>query len=231
MENFETSRLTMLSLYSGVLDRMKGPGGYYNIGNLIGLSSGLILQVLALRNIEGTSSGFSDAVTLYFVGSPGATALTLATVVFLCAGEIYHRAWRNAGTMPDARLNRWADFVSAIGAVLLAVSLAYFGDIWLAITSTILLAGGKLGSAIGPSQGWPVRIESRARYPTTETLKFDLFRTAVILSRVPAIGALAVGLIAAVISKADFGLGEAQSVMLLICFALWTRADILLARS
>lgn len=210
---------------------MRGPAGYYNIGNLIGLCSGLILQVLALRNIEEISSSFSDAVDIHFVGSPGATALSSATIVFLWAGEIYHRTWRSAGNMPDARLNRWAGFVSAIGAVLLAVTLAYFGDIWLALTSTILLGGGKLGSAIGPAQGWPVRIESRGRYPTKETLKFDLFRSAVILSRVPAIGALAVILITAAISDADFGLGEAQSVILHFCFALWTRADILLARS
>ncbi len=231
MNNLETRRIILPSSFSIIFDRMRGPGGYYNVGNFIGLVSGLGLQILSMRNAEGVSSGFSEAASVYFIGSPGATALTFAMIVFFGAGELYHRAWKDAGDKPDARLNRRADFVSAIGALLLAVSLAYFGDIWLAITSTVLLAGGKLGSAIGPAQGWPVRIESRGRIATTQTLKFDLFRLAVVLSRIPAIGALVFGLGATAISGTDFGLSEAQSAILLLCFALWTRADILLGRS
>ena len=231
MSNSESRTSFPQSHFAVLFDRMQGPGGYYNVGNFIGLSSGLILQIISMRNAEGTLSGFSDAATIYFIGSPGATALTFAMLVFFCAGELYHRAWKDADGRPDIRLNRWADFISGIGALLLAVSLTYFGDIWLAITSTVLLAGGKFGSALAPAQGWLVRVESIGRRATTESLKFDVFRMAVVLSRVPAICALAVGMIATGLSGAGFGLGEAQSAILLFCFALWTRADILLGRS
>lgn len=230
MTNHPVTKPFPTTNFSFLFDRMQGPGGYYNIGNLIGLSSGLVLQVLSMRAQEGALSGFSDAVTTYLIGSPGSTALTFATLVFFFGGELYHRAWKDAASGPDIRLNRWADFISGIGALMLAVSLVYFGDIWLAITSTVLLAGGKFGSAVFPAQGWPVRIEFRGRRATTETRKFDLFRAAVVLSRIPAIGALAIGLIGSAILGANFGLGEVQSAILLLCFALWTRADILLAR-
>ncbi len=231
MTNFEAQKTAMPTEFDFLSSRMRGPGGYYNIGNLIGLVSGLILQILSMRTASEPWIGLSDAVIVYFVGSPGSTALTLAMLVFFCAGELYHRAWRDSDRGPNLRLNRWGDFVSGIGALLLAVSLSYFGDLWLEISSTILLAGGKFGSALGPARGWPVRVESAVRHGTTESIKFDVFRMAVVLSRVPAICALIFGLLAATISASDFGLGEIQSAILLLCYALWTRADILLGRT
>lgn len=211
--------------------RCRGPGGYYNIGNLIGLTSGLCLQILSSRTSEGEQTGFSNAVVTYLIGSPGAIALTCAMLVFFLAGELYHRAWQGLEAEPDTRLNRWADFTSGIGALLLAVSLTYFGNIWLAITSTVLLAGGKFGSSVVAERGWPVRIEFKMQRATTGSMTFDGFRAAVVLSRVPAILSLASVLVATTFSHADFGLGETQSAILLLCFTIWTRADILLARS
>lgn len=229
--------VTYGTCFTFLSSRLRGPGGYYNIGNLIGLGSGLTLQILSMRAAPEPWAGLGDAVTVYFVGSPGSTALTLAMLVFFCAGELYHRAWMGSDHSPNIKLNRLGDFVSGVGALLLAVSLTFFGDLWLAITSTVLLAGGKFGSALSPAQGWPVRIESAVRRGTTESLKFDVFRMAVVMSRVPAICALLLllllllGLLATAMSGSAFGPGEIQSAILLLCYALWTRADILLGRT
>lgn len=231
MTNFVSRTSSSSSFSAGLSDRMQGPGGFYNIGNLIGLGSGLFLQILSMRDSEGIWPEFSDAFTLYLMGSPGATALTIAMLIHLCAGELYHRAWHDADCGPDLRLNRWADFVSGTGALFLAVSLTYFGDIWRAITATVLMAGGKFASALGPAQGWPVTIEGTALRAAPKSLKFDVFGLAVVLSRAPAIGALIFGLVATAFSGAGFGLGEAQGAILLLCYSLWTRADILLTRS
>ena len=100
----------------------------------------------------------------------------------------------------------------------LAVSLALLGDIALAILSTVLLAGGKLGSAAMPRAEWIVDLPGLS--------KFDPFRWSVILSRLPAI----LGLVVAIfLASAPIGVTLQQSI-LLGCYLLWLRADWLLLR-
>jgi len=73
-------------------DRLRGPGGYYNIGNSLALTTGLGVQIAAAFGGEGEGA-ILEAARNYFVGSSGAAALTLAIAIFFVSGEMCCRAW------------------------------------------------------------------------------------------------------------------------------------------
>jgi hypothetical protein len=217
-ENAEFSAGTAARVYNvrrEILERLRGPGGCYNAGNLLGLATGIAVQ-LALAPEEAGASG---ALAEYFAGDISGVMLTFATLVFMLSGEAYHRAWAN-GFPPDPALNRLGDFTSGIGALALGVGLLMLGQPILAATSGLLHAFGKFGSALHrPSAA------SHYDWPW-------IFRAVVIESRVPAI-------LAALIELARLapGLAEGAPLMplvtpaaLLICYLLWTKADILLLK-
>jgi len=198
------------SIRQAIAARLKGPGGYYNIGNAIALTAGLAVQVT--RSTGAGTQTLTDAVRGYFVGSPGATALTVATLVFFLSGEMYHRAWAN-GFPPDRRANWWGDVLSGIAAIVLTVALVYFGDLLLALLSGALLAFGKFGSAVFPGD----RARTRCRY-------------LVLLSRLPALATLALQIGRLVGAEA----GPGALVMPLVmfgCYLIWGCADIRLLAS
>jgi hypothetical protein len=190
-------------------ERMRGPGGYYNLGNIIGLISGISLQFLHAK------SSVAETTFEYFVGNASALWLTLATIIFIVSGEAYYRAWKN-GFPPDTKLNWWGDFLSGIGALALGVALFLLGQPLLAATAGLLHAIGKFGSAF---------------YVQKTELHLDwhkVFRWLVVFSRMPALGATAVTLLHA------FGVGNFETfgapMTLMVCYLLWLRADIMLLR-
>jgi hypothetical protein len=201
-----------------LLARLKGPGGYYNIGNVVALTTGLGVQIAVASGGRGNGSGLVlAAVRQYFVGSPGATALTLAIGVFFVSGEMYHRAW-SRGFPPDRRMNWWGDFLSGAAAIVLTLALAAFGDVLLAVASGLLLAAGKFGSALRPEDytapcddPWPNR-----------------FRVAVLASRVPALAALALELVRLFGAAAPATGSLVMTAVMIACYLLWARADLLL---
>jgi hypothetical protein len=166
----------------------------------------------------GGDGGILAAVRGYFVGSPAATALTLAIAIFFVSGEMYHRAW-SRGFPPDRQSNWWGDFLSGVAAGVLTYALAAFGDVMLALVSGLLLAVGKFGSALMPEDyaapdgnPWPNR-----------------FRTAVLLSRIPAIAALALELARQLSPDGAAPAGSlVMTAVMLVCYLLWACADLLL---
>lgn len=192
--------------------RLKGPGGLYNLGNAIGFAGGLAAALIAVPAVE---FGFSTALAAaghYVSGTPAALALTLATAIFFWSGEQYHRAWAN-GFPPDPAKNRTGDLSSAAGAILLACAFFALGNVLLALTAGVLHAAGKAGSALLAS----------SRKPAEQTmLSSNLCREVVILSRIPAaamaIGGLMVGDPASRI----------VSAVLLACCLIWAAADLML---
>jgi hypothetical protein len=199
----------------GWLDRLRGPGGFYNLGNAIGLVGGFFLQVSASGEADTT---LGQSVEAYLFGDWTATALTLATVVFFWSGEEYHRAF--AGNAGDRRLRiRRGDLLSAVGAAILGSGLLLIGDPLLAASGGALHAAGKLGSALSdPSDN------SRSA-----TVLRDAFRWSVVASRVPAILIAVIGIGGLI---ADPGRADAATALmlltLLVCYALWTVADLML---
>lgn len=205
------------SLLRGLAVRMVGPGGYYNLGNAVGLVGGLSL---AAWSVGGAATGAAT----YLAGNESALALTAATLVFFWGGEVYHRAWADPAR-PDARLNRQGDLLSAIGALALGVSLALVGLPLLAATAGVLHAFGKLGSALHqPGKpyipGWP------KTWP-------DPCRSIVLLSRIPATLVVTMALITAPWGREPMGLVPTLlgPGVLLACNLLWAKADLLLFRS
>ncbi len=201
-------------LLDGLMLRMRGPGGYYNIGNVLALVTGLGLQVA-----HGVGAGRSgmEIVSGFFAGSPQAVAFTVASGIFICSGEVYHRAFRD-GT-PDRRLTRIADFLSALGAVAITVSLVFLGQAVLALVAGTLLVSGKLGSAMFGDEAiasplWP------ARWP-------DPFRLLVLFSRVPALIAPTLDLLHQ-LALGSPPIALIQPAVLIACLLLWGRADLLL---
>lgn len=195
-------------LRDGVAERLRGPGGLYNAGNLIGLTAGLSLQISAASN------GAAKAAADYLAGSASALFLTAATLVFLVSGEAYHRAWRN-GFPANRRLNVCGDFLSGTGALALGAALFALGQPLLAATAGLMHAFGKFGSALhrpgnATDVDWP-----------------RVFRLTVIASRVPAILAALTELARSIPAG---GVCAAAPVVLLICHLLWARADVMLMK-
>ena len=210
------SPASSINLRAEILARVQGPGGYYNLGNVIGIATGVALQLAAAPSSTGAASSVAD----YFAGDLSGIMLTIATLVFMASGEAYHRAWAN-GFPPIAALNRLGDFLSGIGAVALGLGLLMLGQPILAATSGLLHAFGKFGSAL-----------YRAKRPSATDWPW-IFRAVVIQSRVPAI-------LAALIELARLGPGVGDGAplapivtasSLFVCYALWTKADLLLLKA
>jgi len=211
------------TLTAGLAARMRGPGGYYNLGNLIGLVTGVTQVILSRSAAPGVSDNLMLALRDHFLGSPAAAALSVAMVIFFIGGEVYYHAWRADGG-PNLTRVRHGDLLSTFGALALAVSLVLVGNVLLAVTSTVLLAGGKLGSALMPGASWILRVPGLP--------PFDPFRLAVVASRLPAFLAIGVALLSPALSGAPTSAGlVTQQLILLLCYTLWTRADILLLRA
>lgn len=198
-----------------VHDRLRGPGGYYNLGNILGLSVALALHVHETRIETGD---LTSAALDFFLGSPAAVSLTFATIIFLVSGEIYRAAWMDKGPAGQ-QLKQSADLVSAVGAVMLSLSLLLMGHILLAIASGILVAGGKLGSAVTADDPnelplWPLH------WP-------DPLRGAVLIGRLPG---LAVALADFLVRLSYVGLSQdtLRPATLIVCTLLWIRADLML---
>lgn len=224
MESLQTDRTSSFS--HALRTRLSGPGGLYNIGNILGLGSGVTLAFL--RAPQDGSANWSATLTSYLVGDIGSTALTVAMILFFWSGEVYHRA-ALAGPTSQRILLRRADFVSGLAAFVLAISLIYAGSLLLALTSTALLAGGKFASAIWADRPLTLRLDVAATVPAASIFSVDLFRSAVILSRIPAIASLAIALWAAMANAAP-ALDVVQFAILLVCYGLWTSADVALNR-
>lgn len=205
------------SLVSIIAPRLKGPGGYYNMGNVLGLIAGTAVQIIHAAGDGPIGLSQSIRVTLaQFAGSPSAVALSLAMLVFFWSGEVYHRAWSN-GFPPDARLNKLGDILSGIGAIFLGVGLLITGQPFLAATAGLLHAIGKFGSA------WAEPLGNRMWPPTWP----DLWRSLVLASRIPALLAAVLSLVSET-SGNGAGIGIITPVTLSVCYLLWIRADLLL---
>jgi hypothetical protein len=204
------SRTRPFALPRALRDRLRGPGGYYNMGNALGLIVGVTLQI-------GVSDTAAGALGDFLAGSGSAVALTLANLVFVLSGEAYHRAWSD-GAPPDARLNRLGDTLSGVGAIGLGVGLLMLGHPLLALFSGLLHAFGKFGSALhgdSPIAFMPQDCPS-------------LFRVAVLASRFPAIMAAVFGLLALVSQPALPAPELIATLTLLVSYLLWTKADLML---
>jgi hypothetical protein len=212
--------LPFARVVSAIRARMKGPGGYYNSGNALGLIVGLAIQIATAPVGLHEGSGLTTALIDYFAGSNGTVALTLATLVFFWGGEAYHRAWASPDA-PDPALNRLGDFLSGVGAIGLGIALLLLGHPLLAATSGLLHALGKFGSSFHrPGRLvplWP------AAWP-------DPFRAAVLASRLPAVLATTAALGATLPQVWSGGslAALAMQLTLLGCYLLWTKADLLL---
>lgn len=200
--------------------RLAGPGGLYNLGNAIGLAAGLLIQIESAGPAL-TVADTARSVAAYLAGNGAALALTLATLVFFWSGEAYHRAFAgNEG--PDARLIRHGDILSGIGATLLGAGLFALGDPVLALSSGLLHALGKFGSAVDFTRLGA----SRER----EAELHIALRWTVVASRVPALLVAVVGLVAITTMPAATPAAAPMLLTLLACYALWTLADLLLLR-
>ena len=202
-----------ISFKDEVAQRLSGPGGLYNLGNGLGLLGGLSFHVAAAMAVGVTGwSALSD----YFVGSLGATAITVAMLIFFWSGEQYHKAWAH-GAPPDGRLNRLGDVSSGWGALALGLGLFLMGQPVLAATAGLMHAAGKFGSAL------PEWMQRRMPFGPA------VFRAVVVASRLPALAAVGLQLQSAV------HLGDTQGMaaagLLVLCYGLWLKADVALMRS
>ena len=201
--------------------RLAGPGGCYNLGNAIGLIGGLTLALAARAEGNGLTlqSGLA-AIWQHLAGNLGALNISAAMLVFFWGGEQYHQAW-SRGFPPDASRNRRGDRWSGYGALLLGLGLLLTGQPLLAATSGLLHAAGKFASAGLPSRA--IRIFG------TDT---DLFRSVVLGSRLPALLLVLTQIAEALQHPGPIQpLALASPVLLLACYLIWARADLLLFRA
>lgn len=198
-----------------VSERLRGPGGLYNLGNTIGFFGGLAASLVNIPPEDFGLSAALEAAADFAWGSPAATALTLATLIFFWSGEEYHRAMRK-GLPPDEAKIRTGDLSSTFGAVLLTFAFIALGNDVLALTAGAMHATGKLGSAWGASRALE---QPGYRFPYS-----TLCREMVLLSRIPAMIIAVKGLLAAQSEGADAS-SHILSGVLLVCCLLWAAAD------
>lgn len=201
------------AVLAGLLSRSKGPGGLYNVGNLIALLGGFI----AFNFASSPDLGIAPVLWAYLFGSFGTSYLTLAIAIFLLSGEAYHRAWQNPSS-PVVWLNRLGDLLGGIAAVILTFALASFGETTLAIVSGSILALGKFGTALVPER----QDMSKSASVLTSSL-----RIMVIVSRVPAITSLGYSLVIFMIQGGD-RIGATMALIMFISYWFWLCADYLL---
>ena len=202
--------MVAISLKDEFAQRLSGPGGLYNLGNVLGLLSGLSFHVAAALAVGVT--GWA-ALADYFAGSLGATAITVAMLIFFWSGEQYHKAWAK-GAPPDARLNRLGDVSSGWGALALGLGLFLMGHPVLAATAGLMHAAGKFGSAL------PATVQMRLPFGP------GVFRGVVVASRLPALAAVLIEL-----SRAGDADTLVANALLVLCYGLWLKADLALMRS
>lgn len=186
--------------------RLSGPGGLYNLGNAFGLVTGLALYLAAGQH--GTGPWWD-----YFVGSPAALALTVSMIVFYVSGEAYHQAFAGPAA-PDLSRLRAGDLLSGHGAVLLGLGLLFLGQPVLAATAGALHALGKYGS---------VMVLPVAHWST-------VCRTAVVLSRLPAMAATLLAMAQAMGGHPFLSVAVLTPISMLVCYGLWLSADMVLLR-
>jgi hypothetical protein len=198
--------------------RMRGPGGLYNLGDVLGFGVGLATSIAEARSGQDPTTALAGAED-FVAGTPAAAAFTAATAIFLWGGEQYHQAWKN-GFPPDPGKNRLGDLASGVGAIALGFGLAMLGSPILAATSGLLHAAGKFGSALGIERDFVLAGQ-------TVSAK-RLCRGSVLLSRVPAVW-VAIASIVGSFGLASTGDAVPQSILpatMLVCYGLWAIADI-----
>jgi hypothetical protein len=201
------------NLFAGAAARCSGPGGFYNIGNIVALSAGLAVQITSGTNQQNILA----SVGQYLFGNPAAGCLTLSMLIFMVGGEAYHRAGQTEGA--DAvRFNRIGDFLAGIAATVLTVALIGFGETQLALLAGTMLALGKFGTFIVP-EGVYGGI-GKAGVPKT-------FRLLVIASRFPSLVALAITVVGFFEGSRHAADGLVAATMI-GCYLLWLWADCLL---
>lgn len=194
--------------------RAVGPGGLYNVGNIIALLGGITIQSMAVDQ----DKSLNEIVVQYLFGSPAASYLSLAVLIFLLSGEVYHRAWSQSGEKAS-RMVRLGDGLSGVAAVVLTVALVQVGDAILGLVGGAMLIIGKFGTAILPE---------RPNAPSLATKSTKLLRFLVVASRGPSLVALGVTIF---VLATDGILAEAAMPSLMVlCYLLWLWADILLMR-
>ncbi len=194
-------------------NRMRGPGGWYNAGNGIGILTGLAMYFAAAAQ----SAGAAEITFSYFAGTSSALAITMARGFFIAAGECYYLAWRD-GFPPVARLTVLGDFLSGIAALILGYGLFILGEPVLAMASGLLQAAGKFGSAF----------DARSRSPRRQLA----FRLLVLFSRVPALILCSLALVRGLPAAFDGAwLPAGQAASFLVCYLIWVKADWLLVRA
>ena len=202
---------------AAILSRLNGPGGLYNLGNVLGFVAGLFVTFLAATESTDSVSNILSIGMRYVVGSPAAVALAIATAIFFWSGEAYHRAWSN-GYPPDQKLVQLGDLSSGFGAIALGVGLYLLSNPFLAATSGLLHAAGKFGSAFG--------VRGELSFLGRKIDAGALCRNIVLVSRFPAIIATTADVFSAK-AHAD-GAFAFNAVAMLACYVIWAIADSML---
>ena len=202
---------------TAILSRLNGPGGLYNLGNVLGFGAGLFVTFLAATESTDSFSNILSIGMRYVVGSPAAVALAIATAIFFWSGEAYHRAWSN-GYPPDQKLTQLGDLSSGFGAIALGVGLYLLSNPFLAATSGLLHAAGKFGSALG--------VRGEQSFLGCKIDASALCRNIVLISRVPAIIATTADLFS--YKAHNDRVFAFNAVAMLVCYVIWAIADSML---
>lgn len=154
---------------------LHNPGFLYNSGNLISVLAACADCILTAK-IAGQSNGpnFVD----YFFGTWPAIFTSMAVAVFLVGGNKYTLAWKN-GFPPDQKRNSKGHAISAFGALLIGIALLGLAQnqlaLFLALATTCLHAGGKIGSWFAPENDAHFKIMPLlSRAPYVATLSIDV---------------------------------------------------------
>jgi len=192
--------------------RMHGPGGLYNAGNALGISTGLAFYIAA----ASATQSVLDVTAFYFLGTISAVAITAARLLFIASGELYYHAWK-MGFPPAPRLTFLGDLLSGFAALIMGFGLFILGEPVLAMASGLMQAIGKFGNALDNDK-------TNARRQTA-------YRLIVFFSRFPALILCSLALTRALPAALQgTWLPASEAASFLACYLIWLRADWLLLR-
>jgi hypothetical protein len=194
--------------------RLRDPGFLYNLGNVICLAAGVTATIIASSARDVGDRSLAAHIFSFFVGSPAATLISLATLSFFVGGMAYSKAWQH-GLPPDPAQNRKGDIYSGIGAAFFGAGMMLIGNPLLALSGGLMHALGKFGSAAAGDR--------TLGFASRELQLRSLCKDLVLLSRFPAILSALTGAASALLS---FDIATLLlPISAVICCLFWMLAD------
>jgi hypothetical protein len=155
--------------------KLNNAGSTYNAGNVLALVGAMIQVAIGSHGLIDTAQGIFG----HLAGSLPALAASAASGAFLIGGVCYDAAWKTGAPPIGSKLQQ-GHALSALGALLMCLSLVHLSQSRFALVAALLAGGlhvtGKMGCLLDPKRDWFYKwLPLASRLPSTASLVSDGF--------------------------------------------------------